>query len=222
MKGIRGNVFTFQVCGLQWSPDYSSLASGGNDNKVLVWSYNATGGSSKPVSSYAEHTAAVKALAWSPHQHGLLASGGGTNDRTIRLWNTLTDEPIMAVDTGSQVCNLAWSRYAPELLSTHGYQDSQVALWEYPSMRLMAKLLSHSQRVGTVVLGSDRLIDCFGSNFLIQINFFSNQVLYLAVAPDGKRIVTGAGDQSLRFWEVFSPLNGAGRRSSLDLMTAIR
>ena len=34
---------------------------------------------------YTEHIAAVKAIAWSPHQHGLLASGGGTADRDAQL-----------------------------------------------------------------------------------------------------------------------------------------
>ena len=29
------------------------------------------------------------------------------------------------------------------------------------------------------------------------------RVLYLAVSPDGKTIVTGAGDETLRFWNVF-------------------
>lgn len=29
-----------------------------------------------PVQSYTEHMAAVKAIAWSPHHHGLLVSGG--------------------------------------------------------------------------------------------------------------------------------------------------
>ena len=29
------------------------------------------------------------------------------------------------------------------------------------------------------------------------------RVLYLAMNPDGSQIVTGAGDQSLRFWNVF-------------------
>jgi cell division cycle 20-like protein 1 (cofactor of APC complex) len=28
-------------------------------------------------------------------------------------------------------------------------------------------------------------------------------VLYLAVSPDGQTIVTGAGDETLRFWNVF-------------------
>lgn len=62
-------------------------------------------GSSSPVVRFTEHTAAVKAIAWSPHQHGLLASGGGTADRCIRFWNTSTNTLLNTVDTGSQVCD---------------------------------------------------------------------------------------------------------------------
>ena len=29
------------------------------------------------------------------------------------------------------------------------------------------------------------------------------RVLYLATSPDGQTIVTGAGDETLRFWSVF-------------------
>jgi cell division cycle 20-like protein 1 (cofactor of APC complex) len=29
------------------------------------------------------------------------------------------------------------------------------------------------------------------------------RVLYLAMSPDGESIVTGAGDETLRFWKVF-------------------
>lgn len=35
-----------------------------------------------------DHTAAVKALAWSPHKSSLLATGGGSTDKTIKLWDT--------------------------------------------------------------------------------------------------------------------------------------
>ena len=31
------------------------------------------------------------------------------------------------------------------------------------------------------------------------------RVLYLAASPDGQTIVTGAGDETLRFWNVFPP-----------------
>jgi len=29
------------------------------------------------------------------------------------------------------------------------------------------------------------------------------RVLYLAMSPDGQTLVTGAGDETLRFWKVF-------------------
>lgn len=74
-----------EVCGLKWSYDEQQLASGGNDNKLAVWSSH---NNQEPVGKFNSHLAAVKALSWSPHQHGLLASGGGTADRCIRFWNT--------------------------------------------------------------------------------------------------------------------------------------
>lgn len=37
-----------------------------------------------------QHTAAVKAVSWCPWSRHTLASGGGTADRTIRMWNSHT------------------------------------------------------------------------------------------------------------------------------------
>ncbi|CAI5977470.1 unnamed protein product [Closterium sp. NIES-64] len=68
--------------------------------QLLIWSVLT---SQQPVVRFTQHQAAVKAIAWSPHQHGLLASGGGTADRCIRFWNTATATPLSRVDTGSQV-----------------------------------------------------------------------------------------------------------------------
>ncbi|XP_073950897.1 fizzy and cell division cycle 20 related [Choristoneura fumiferana] len=179
-----------EVCGLKWSPDGLSLASGGNDNKLLIWSLH----SSSPMQTYSSHVAAVKAIAWSPHQHGLLASGGGTADRCIRFWNTLTSQPLHYVDTGSQVCNLAWSKHSLELVSTHGYSQNQILVWKFPSLTQVAKLTGHTYRV-----------------------------LYLALSPDGEAIVTGAGDETLRFWNVFSKTpSHKERQSVLNLHTSLR
>ena len=45
------------------------------------------------------------------------------------------------------------------------------------------------------------------------------RVLYLAMSPCGQNIVTGAGDETLRFWNVFPPAkdqsNGLFGKSTL-------
>ncbi|KAJ2766739.1 substrate-specific activator of APC-dependent proteolysis, partial [Coemansia nantahalensis] len=195
---------TQEVCGLRWSPDRTQLASGGNDNMLLIWDTRFTPLDSR-VASYhpdiaagarafrrslftlAEHTAAVKAIAWSPAQRGLLASGGGTDDRCIRLWDTHAGTQISAHDTRSQVCNVRWSHDGTELVSTHGYSENHVIVWKYPAMRVAHVLAGHTKRV-----------------------------LYLAHSPDGQTIATAAGDETIRFWEVFpkDPAPGAAAMPS--------
>ncbi|RFU31788.1 hypothetical protein B7463_g4550, partial [Scytalidium lignicola] len=159
-----------EVCGLRWNCEDGQLASGGNDNKLMVWDKL----SENPLFKFSDHTAAVKAIAWSPHQRGLLASGGGTADRRIIFHDTLRGTTINEIDTGSQVCNLAWSKNSNEIVSTHGYSQNQIVVWKYPSMQQVVSLTGHTYRV-----------------------------LYLAMSPDGRVVVTGAGDETLRFWNVF-------------------
>ena len=46
-----------------------------------------------------------------------------------------------------QVCNLAWSKSANELVSTHGYSQNHINVWRYPSLTQVAKLTGHTTRV---------------------------------------------------------------------------
>lgn len=183
-----------EVCGLRWNTEDGQLASGGNDNKLMVWDKL----SETPLYKFSEHTAAVKAIAWSPHQRNLLASGGGTADRRIKFWNTTTGQCVQELDTGSQVCNLAWSKNSNELVSTHGYSQNQIVVWKYPSMTQVASLTGHTYRV-----------------------------LYLAMSPDGQTVVTGAGDETLRFWKCFGKrerdgVGGDGAGARMERWSVIR
>jgi cell division cycle 20-like protein 1 (cofactor of APC complex) len=159
-----------EICGLRWSFDEQFLSSGGNDNKLFIWSLK-TGGE---LVKFSQHNAAVKALGWSPHQYNILASGGGTADRTIRYWNMHTLTQQDCIDTGSQVCNLMFSKTSNEIVSTHGYSLNQIIVWKYPSLKKVATLTGHTSRV-----------------------------LYLSMSPCGQNVVTGAGDETLRFWNLF-------------------
>lgn len=177
LRSPTQNICNFQghkqeICGLKWSFDEQILASGGNDNKLFLWSLK----TQKELARFHQHTAAVKAIGFSPHQHSLLASGGGTADRCIRFWNTHTLEMVDCVDTGSQVCNLVFSKTSNEIVSTHGYSLNQIIVWKYPAMQKLAAFTAHTYRV-----------------------------LNLALSPCGQNIVTGSGDETLKFWNIFPP-----------------
>jgi cell division cycle protein 20 (cofactor of APC complex) len=111
-----------EICGLSWSPDGNYLASGANDNMLMIQeASNMTNMNITPKHILSDHQAAVKALAWSPHERNLLASGGGTADRCIKFWNASTGSCVNSIDTGSQVCSLQWSPMEKELLSRYGF-----------------------------------------------------------------------------------------------------
>jgi len=180
---------TQEVCGLSWSPDGTTLASGGNDNMLCLWDA-ATSSTSRPRFSLTDHQAAVKALAWSPHERNLLATGGGTADRSIKFWNTQTGSLLNSIDTGSQVCALQWNPHQKEILSSHGFARNQLSLWKYPTMAKIKDLEGHTSRV-----------------------------LHMATSPDGCSVVSAAADETLRFWDVFAPPGGksSGKRGPSDM-----
>ena len=66
------------------------IATGGNDNRLLLFSMRKM----DKLACWSDHKAAVKAISWSPHQHGLLATGGGTADRMIKMRNVFTGNII--------------------------------------------------------------------------------------------------------------------------------
>ncbi|TPX59879.1 hypothetical protein PhCBS80983_g02140 [Powellomyces hirtus] len=164
---------TAEVCGLKWDYDGNQLASGGNDNSLMIWDRRRM-----DVPTWMPpnpHQAAVKALTWSPHKTNMVASGGGTADRKIKIWNVQTQTLVKHMDTNSQVCNLAWGKQSEHLISTHGYSRNHITVWDQTETTLKeaATLTGHGSRV-----------------------------VYLAMSPDGQSIVTGAGDETLRFWKI--------------------
>ncbi|KAJ3871933.1 WD40-repeat-containing domain protein [Lentinula edodes] len=183
-----------EVCDVKWSMDggvhASILTSGGNDFKLCIWDLRGSTrdpgliAASNPVVQQAtgipslyefkKNKAAVKGLARNAYYSGILASGRGVRDRCIRIRNTTTGRMLNEV----LVCNLIWSVTSHELVSTHGYANvtipNQICVWKYPSMSKFSCLNGHSARVQHVALN-----------------------------PNGDTIVTGSGDQSLHFWNIF-------------------
>lgn len=129
---------------------------------------------SKPLFTFSEYRAAVKALAFHPTQPHMLASGSGSADRCIRSFNLMTNEMMQCIDTGSQVCSLMFSRTTQELVSSHGFPHNHLAVWSWPSLQPLASLTGHTCRA-----------------------------LFTTMSPCGQFIASGAADDTLRFWNVF-------------------
>ena len=163
-----------EICGMKWSLDDKRLASGGDDNKLFIWDIRKEE-SEKKLSS---HTSAIKALDWSTYKFGYLLSGGGTQDMTLKLWNINNMTLVDSINTSSQICNIAFSKISHEFITTHGFKNNYIHVWDSNKMDIKATLKGHKQRV-----------------------------IYMGLGPDSKKIVTGAGDETIRFWDVFGHEN---------------
>lgn len=69
---------------------------------------------------------------------------------------------------------MIFSNTTDELVSTHGYSLNSIVVWKTKTMEKLTTLNGHTFRV-----------------------------LYLAKSPDDETIMTGSGDQTLRFWKLF-------------------
>ncbi|MDF2440632.1 MAG: hypothetical protein JWN98_1616, partial [Abditibacteriota bacterium] len=110
---------------LAWSPDGKTLASGGADKAVKLWSLPA--GTLKTTLPF--HSGEVRSIAWSP-DGSTLASGSA--DHVVRLWNAQNDtlRKALAPHTG-EVRAVVFSPDGSTLAS--GSADKTVKLWSVDS-----------------------------------------------------------------------------------------
>lgn len=179
------NPLNSPVTSISYSTSNYTFATSGNDCIVKLWDLR---NMSEPTISFTQHTAAVRAIQFSPTQPNIIATGGGTSDKSIKLWNYLTGDVISTINTGSQVCNLFWNEEYNEILSTHGFSQNQLALWKGTDLSPIAQFHEHKQRV-----------------------------LFMAVSPDSTRVATAAPNDGMLIWKMF-PSNRLSLTRSMMLL----
>ena len=193
-----------EICSLKYSIEGDLLASGGNDNIAYIWDIRNLKNNIfnflldnnspnpyeiKPYSVNNLHNAAVKAMNWCPWKRHVLATGGGSKDKTIKIYSCDCNKLIRNINTGSQVCALVWNEKEKEIISSHGYNKNQIIIWNHEKNKKICELKGHM-----------------------------NRVLYLAKSPDERFICTGSGDETLRFWKINDEIKGKNKYNIEDEM----
>ena len=220
-------VHTQQICGLSWSPTGEQFATGGNDNvcclfdlKTIDDTDRSSGGSNSPQPTPAlkrlpagsekhrwQHGAAVKAIAFCPWREGLVATGGGSNDKCIHFFHASSGAALATISVAAQVTSLIWSTTRREIVATFGYAQPdhpyRIAVFSWPDCRQVAAIPWE---------GDHRALYAIAYPGGPSDTYRTRKRLRSRTAVEGC-IVVASSDESGKFHEVWT----AGRKATTGL-----
>ena len=161
-----------EVCGMAYSGN-GLLATGHVDHTIRIWDSRTP---ARLLRTLSGHMATVRAIAFSPTDFNVLASGGGKADCTIRLWNAVTGQERQLCRTHAQVTELVFSPNGKEILASHGFSSTNLTLWNVLKLKQ-----------------------------LTQMNKHGNGSVAVAASTDGRTVVSFGGDydeETVRYWEL--------------------
>ena len=231
----------------QFSPNGSAIATAGYDRRVLLWNPDKVepvditrrlDGLSDPPAPFrqlAKHEGPVRSLAFSPDGNQIISGG---QDNVLRVWNLDTDrEQAILRGHASHVRDCVFAPDGKSLLSAG--RDHQIKLWqpdaygesvvlgrgtnaEQTDAVLAARFSRDGQQI--VTASRDRTATLWDVDRQQKLQHFAEGHDFLASSSvffaDGARLATGAGDGSVRIWDVATgtqmlQLEATGRTAAL-------
>ena len=162
---------------VSFSPDGTRIVSGSEDSTLRLWDAN----SGRELRTLTGHTSSVLGVALSPDGTQIVS---GSQDDTLKLWDANTGRELRTL-TGhtSSVLDVAFSPDGTQIVS--GSQDNSIKLWDAKTGRELRTFVGHSWFATT----------------LSEVTRIHRGVDAACFSPDGKTIVSGGQDQTLRLWD---------------------
>jgi WD40 repeat protein len=118
----------------------------------------------------------------------------GSHDSTIQIWNLVSNQIVAILNSNSfLVYDFLWSKDAQYLLCA--CSDQKIRRW-------------HTKTQKIEILGNKK-------------SWHSSKVLALALSPDGKTLVSGSADKTVKIWQLNSqtdPLTLTGYSMAINLI----
>lgn len=186
---------TASVNTVAFSPDDEFIVSGSADNSIKIWERDAEGhyhfrrtiyGCTGDRPRCDGHSSSIYSVAF--RYDGMFASTGA--DRTIKLWNLAGEYQGSVGDSASQhqdyIHKIIFNPDGELIISASA--DGSIKLWKKGSTGNGYSLLNTFERCA-----NDAPADCPGHR---------DEVNGLAIAPDGKTIVSASNDQTVKIWQI--------------------
>jgi WD40 repeat protein/pSer/pThr/pTyr-binding forkhead associated (FHA) protein len=228
-RSLRGH--NASVVSIAFSPDGTTLASGGGDKVVILWDVRTGRRLGRPLTGNPD---SVTSIAFSPDGATLAA---GSDDSTITLWNIASrrrlGRPLVGHD--AEVRSLAFSPDSAMLASGGG--DRRAILWDVRSHQRQGEPLArHSHSVTSVAFSPDgtTLASGIDDGTVVlwdprssrqrpgqALTGHSQSVTSVAFNSDGTTLASASNDGTVVVWDPRSgqrrlkPLTGQGRLLSV-------
>lgn len=159
--------------------------------------------------------AAVKAIAFCPWQRGLLAIGGGSNDRCIHFYHTVSGACLATIDCAAQVTSLVWSHSRREIAATFGFAQPEhpyrVAVFAWPSCEQIVAIPWYDENRALYAVAYPGGPDCEAA-----ARGRNRDGAWWKRGGEEGCIVVASSDSAIRFHEIWSDgRKGVGARAGL-------